>query len=75
MIRFLERFAADFLEFAMNSSPTLMSVIERFNITLEVSFTPNDRMYGAYLAMNGANDYNQIVEEMLNITESMMLKV
>ena len=49
----------------------MMLDIERFNVTLEVSLSADDRIYDAYLAMSGKNDRNQNVEEMLNITQSM----
>ena len=60
------------MEFAENLIiEPMMLDIERFNVTLEVSFSADDRIYGAYLAMSGKNDRNQNVEEMLNITQRM----
>ena len=65
MLDFVGRFATEL------DTESMTSHIERFNVTLEVSFTSDDRIYGAYLEMNGANDHGQNVQEMLNITEEM----
>ena len=71
MLDFVDKFASG----SKLDTVQMRREIERFNVTLEVSFTPHDRIYGAYLAMNGENDHNQTVQEMLNITASMRREV